>query len=368
MYSKDDEPLPMQETLDLIKLPREGETRRYMSARAAYLPGAEITPAGEEGKLHKAAFGGHVYGQSALAASRTWREIEDEKGAKPSERLDLHTIHGYFTRSGIPSRPFLYSVTPLTTTSRTFNTVSVVAAQPSQPSTSPSPLASRFPLSDAALPLSPPAFTAICSFKLPEPHSAGVSTQEDPPQKRFASILSSRKPEEWPPSPPVDITGVVALVGADTEGKFPIAVMHKVDMSAWNEGRPVHERRELLLYKLRGPAVSASGTDETWDANAHVAAHAYIADRNGLLMAANHIGFGWSLGRAASLSYSFVMHVNASEAVMRDEDGWWVQEAWFPRNAAGRGIVESKIWSPGGVHVATEYQDGLIQGTNESKL
>jgi hypothetical protein len=56
------------------------------------------------------------------------------------------------------------------------------------------------------------------------------------------------------------------------------------------------------------------------------------------------------------------MHVNAEAAVMREEDGWWVQEAWFPRMAAGRGIVESKIWSPGGVHVATEYQDGLIQG------
>lgn len=243
--------------------------------------------------------------------------------------------------------------------SRTFGTVSVIARQPSQPSTSPDPDRGRFPLADAALPLSPPAFTAICSFKLPEPDSAGVSTQEAPPQERFAAILGSRPPEAWPPAPPVDIAGVVALVGADQPGRFPVAAMRKVDMTAYNAGRPVHERRELLLYRLLRP-LPADGSGG-WDANAHVAAHAFVADRNGLLTAGNHIGFGWSLGRAASLSYSFVVHVNAAEAVLRDEDGWWIQEMWFPRAAAGRGIVESKIWSPKGVHVATEYQDGLIR-------
>jgi hypothetical protein len=149
----------------------------------------------------------------------------------------------------------------------------------------------------------------------------------------------------------VDITAVVGLVGHDQEGRFPVATMRKVDMSGFNEGRPVHERRELLLYKLLEP-LPADGTGG-WDANAHVVAHAFVADRNGLLMAGNHVGFGWAFGRAASLSYSFVMHVNAEAAVMREEDGWWVQEAWFPRMAACRVILESKIWSQGGVHVAT---------------
>jgi hypothetical protein len=273
------------------------------------------------------------------------------------------TINGFFTRVGIPTRPFLYTVTPLTS-SRTFSTLSVTAHQPSQPSTNPQ--GDHFPLADAALPLSPPCFTALCSLKLPEPHSHGVSTQSAPPQQRFASILSSRAPEHWPPAPPVDIAAVVELVGADQPGKFPVATMRKVDMAAYNAGRPVHERRELLLYKLLRP-LPADG-DGGWDANAHVAAHAFVADRNGLLMAGNHVGFGHAFGRAASLSYSFVMHVNAEEAVMREEDGWWVQEVWFPRTGAGRGIVESKIWSPKGVHVATEYQDGLVQGWGVGKL
>lgn len=241
----------------------------------------------------------------------------------------------------------------------------MIAHQPSQPSTN--PLNDHFPLADAALPLAPPCFTALVSLKLPEPDSAGVSTQEPPPQTRFAGILSSRQPHEWPPAPPVDITGMVEVAGADQAGRFPVAIMHKVDMTAFNETRPVHERRELLLYKLRAP-LPADGTDGGWDANAHVVAHAYVADRNGLLMAGNHVGFGHAFKRAASLSYSFVMHVSAAEAVMRDEDGWWVQEVWFPRAAAGRGIVESKIWSPRGVHVATEYQDGLVQGLGVGKL
>ncbi|KAK4039400.1 thioesterase-like superfamily-domain-containing protein [Parachaetomium inaequale] len=363
-------PLPLQEALHLVKLPSAGEARRFMGTRAAYLPGSDFTADSGMPNTHTAAFGGHVYAQAALAAARAWRELEDEKGAKPGERLDLHTIHGYFTRPGIPTRPFLYTVTPLTA-SRTFATLSITAHQPSQPSTNPQ--GDHFPLADATLlPLSPPAFTAICSLKRPEPDSHSVSTQEPPPQQRFAAILSTRAPSAWPPAPPIDITGIVEQAGADQPGKFPVATMRKVDMTAYNEGRPVHERRELLLYRLIKPLPPSEDGEEE-DANAHVAAHTYVADRNGLLMAGNHIGFGHSFGRAASLSYSFVVHVNAAEAVMRDgegddKEGWWVQEMWFPRAARGRGIVESKIWSPRGVHVATEYQDGLVQGLGVGKL
>ncbi|KAK4154937.1 thioesterase-like superfamily-domain-containing protein [Chaetomidium leptoderma] len=371
MTSTDGPPLALQEVLDLVKLPSAGYAQRFMGTRAAYLPGSDYTltedlVAGANGLMgmHKAAFGGHVYAQAALAVARAWREVEDQKGAKPSERLDIHTINGFFTRAGIATRPFIYTVTPLTS-SRTFSTLSVTAHQPSQPSTNPQ--GDHFPQADASLPLSPPSFTAICSLKLPEPDSVGVSTQEDPPQKRFASILSSRAPSDWPPAPPVDITGMVELAGADQAGRFPVAVMRKVDMTAHNAGKPVHERRELMLYKLLRPLPTTTDGGP-WDANAHVVAHAYVADRNGLLTAGNHVGFGYSLKRAASLSYSFVVHVNAEMAVLREEDGWWVQEMWFPRTAAGRGIVESKIWSPGGVHVATEYQDGLIQGLGVGKL
>ncbi|KAK4669019.1 uncharacterized protein QC764_700580 [Podospora pseudoanserina] len=356
----EDKRLSFQEQLELVKLPREGQAHRYISTRSAYLPGSDFAKGKELPSFHSAAFGGHVYAQAGLAAYRAWRETEKEKGVPEHARLDIHTINGYFTRIGLASRPFIYTASPVTA-SRTFSTVSVTATQPSVPSNSPSE--DHYPAEDASLPQYPPAFTALLSFKLPEPDWDGtVSEQEAPPQERFASILSSRKPEEWPPAPPVDITGVVEIVGDDQVGTFPIAEMKKVDMKEYNEGKPVHERRELLLYRLLKPLPDDEDGKSGYDANAHVLVHAFVADRNGLLMAGNHIGLGYSLGRAASLSYHFVMHVEAKAAVMREEDGWWIQEVWFPRAGRGRGIVESKIWSPSGVHVATEYQDGLIQG------
>ncbi|KAK3994224.1 thioesterase-like superfamily-domain-containing protein [Cladorrhinum sp. PSN332] len=348
--------LSFQEQMELIRLPSDGSAKKYMSTRSAYMPGSDFTKDKELPSFHKAAFGGCVYGQAALAALRAQRELEAEEGRKPSERLDIHTINGFFTRPGVADRPFIYSATPITS-SRSFCTMSISAAHPTSSS-----VTDNFSPSTTSLnSLQPPAFTALMSFKLPEGDSAGISIQEPSPQERFKSILDSRNPADWAPAPPVDLDGVVSLVGSDQVGTFPIVEMRKVDMTEWNESRPVHERRELILYRLLKPLPANEGDGP----NAHIVAHAYVADRNGLLMAANHLGLGWSLGRAASLSYSFVVHVNASEAVMEGE-GWWVQEAWFPRAGKGRGIVECKIWSPEGVHVATEYQDGLIKGWEES--
>jgi hypothetical protein len=204
-----------------------------------------------------------------------------------------------------------------------------------------------------------------------------LNAQEPSPQARFATILNSRRPVEWNPAPITDIEGVLNMIPDSRKaiGLFPGFEMRKVDMRAYNVGRPLHERRELILYRLLVPLpITPSGDKnnesgkedgpEDDGADAHICAHAYAADRNGLLMIGNHAGFGNEIARAASLSYSFVIHVNAADTVMTysdSDDEWWVQEASFPRVQAGRGIVHSKIWSPRGVHVATEYQDGIIR-------
>ncbi|KAK0704010.1 thioesterase-like superfamily-domain-containing protein [Lasiosphaeria miniovina] len=363
MASEKDPRLPFQEALDIVRLPNATQTQsvhRFMGQRAAYVPGSDMPPIMP--RLHIAAFGGHVFAQAGLAVCRARKELEDKKGTKPSERRGLHTIHGFFTASGIHNRPFIHEVTPLTAT-RSLSTLSVTTRQPSEPSTNPS--GDNFPLADALLPLGDPCFTAVCSFKLPEEHSAGVDMQDDAPQKRFASILASRQPQDWLPVPPVDVTGMVAMAGNNIVGAFPVVDMKKVDMKGFNAGKPAHERRELILYRLLLPLPSDGSGSQGWNANAHVLVHAFAADRNGLLMGGNHVGFGWSLDRAASLSNSFVMHVNADCAVMRAEDGWWVQEFSFPRAAAGRITVMSKIWSPRGVHVATEFQDGMLRGRED---
>jgi acyl-CoA thioesterase len=61
---------------------------------------------------------------------------------------------------------------------------------------------------------------------------------------------------------------------------------------------------------------------------------------------------------AASLSYAFIVHVNPEEAAIGD--GWWIKEESWPRVDANRGMIESKIWSPAGKHIASAYQDGIV--------
>ena len=234
----------------------------------------------------------------------------------------------------------------------------------------------------------------MISFR-PSTTISRVEAQEPAPQVRFRQILKSKRPMEWDPVPIADMDWVLARVPGARQavGLFPGFEMRKVDMRAYNAGRPLHERREIMLHRLLGPlptSTSATSTAITSESSkrsldgehnnckiagpdAHICAHAYACDRNGLLMIGNHIADlgGPEIGSGASLSYSFVVHVDAEDAVMQhdrysedDEDQgsqWWVQEACFPRVQAGRGIIHTKIWSPGGVHVATMYQDGILR-------
>jgi len=136
-------------------------------------------------------------------------------------------------------------------------------------------------------------------------------------------------------------------------------------MKEFNAGKPVDQHRELLFYRLLAPLSREAP-------NSHVLVHAFESDRNGLLMAGNHNGIGFTLGKAVTMSCSFFVHVNADQAVMEfcheSGDGWWVQEVSFPRMAAGRTTITSKIWSPQGTHVATAHQDGICRPAAASKV
>ncbi|KAI1780184.1 Thioesterase/thiol ester dehydrase-isomerase [Hypoxylon cercidicola] len=367
--------LIFQEVMSLVPLPskaKNGSTKRYMSQRRAWSPESDILIA--SGKLdparqnyHKSsqrqvAYGGHVYSQAGLAASRAFAEMQVSQKDAPRRKFGIHTIHGYFSEAGLVDRPFVYQVSTVAPNPG-FHNLLVTARQPL--STSTNEAGDYFPLADAELPLGPVCFNALVSFRptVPSQHAA----QELPPQRRFADVLNSRPPSEWDYAPHVDIAKTVEAYPMQSAGTFPVVDMRKVDLSAFNEGKSLHERRELVLYRLLAPLPA----DEP---DAHILTHAYEADRNGLLMVGNHVGFGHDFGRAVSLSYSFVVHVNPEDAVMsHGEDEWWIQEACFPRVEAGRGIIMSKIWSPKGVHVATEYQDGIIQrqwrpGERQGKL
>ncbi|KAK7964227.1 Thioesterase/thiol ester dehydrase-isomerase [Apiospora saccharicola] len=457
--------LSFQEYMQLVELPQPSQPygnqngvqqpKRYMSQRASWMPGIDLpSPMREQMAFKGAAYGGHVYSQSGLAASKAFAEIREKldkqgKGKQYKGKVfGIHTIHGYFSEAGLIDRPFIYEVTPVSTANLAFANFSVTARQPQQPTSSPS--GDHYPLSDAVKsPMGPICFTALVSFR-PASSSQAVS-QEDPPQHRFAHILDSRPPHKWDPAPLVDIDRVVAMLPPGKKrgaGTFPC-----VDMKKQEKKRKQEQER-----KKKG------GKEEMEDPDAHILTHAFEADRNGLLMAGNHIGFGSSLARAATLSYSFVVHVSPEEAIMRSQppkerqpqederyhhehqvelqrqheekmrelhehekqrkssstsypptlslpfspsagpsysshdhdpnrhseqhgrtiiqhfkhedddekeqeedeeagnkDEWWIQEATFPRVEANRCVVLSKIWSPRGKHVATEYQDGIIQ-------
>lgn len=91
--------LPLQEALSLVKLPLSGsgETRRFISRRAAYRPGCDFGSDFDMSTLHANAFGGHVYAQAAIAAARVYREVEREKGiVKEEERSYLHVCFYFF--------------------------------------------------------------------------------------------------------------------------------------------------------------------------------------------------------------------------------------------------------------------------------
>ncbi|KAK1965169.1 acyl-CoA thioesterase II [Colletotrichum sublineola] len=330
--------------------------KRYMSLYPAWVPGSELV--GGQGRGSKAdpraAYGGHVYSQAALAASRAIKEEEPTASGTWTGEFGLHTIQGVFSAATRSDRPLVYEVSALST-SRTFCSKLVIARQP-QATSSRKEYDDNFLLEDAESELGDVCFTCICTLKRPE--EGRIDSQDEPPQIRFADILGTKSPRDWPHAPAVDVEEIKAMLPDVGETTFPVVDMHKVDMTAYNEGKPATERKELILYRLKSPLPAD-------DPNSHVAVHAFESDRNGLLMIGNHNGLGWNLGTAASLTYKFVVHVNADQAVMKDpsgpEDGWWIQEASFPRAGQGRGVLVCKMWSPEGIHVATGYQDGIVR-------
>ncbi|KAH6603661.1 hypothetical protein Trco_008436 [Trichoderma cornu-damae] len=361
----------LYEALKLSRLPdkhtrsRDG-VKRFISRTPAWKPGRELpwatvnTGAHLKGSLAdfpRAAFGGHVYAQAPLAAARAVEEEEreeEEAGGDGRGRLGIHltqghpskSIQGVFTKPGAIDRPFVYDVTSVHS-SRSFATKLVQARQPTEASSSP---LGPFPASDADRPLGGVCFACLTTFKRPAPSPAELQTEASA-QERYAAVLSQRAPDAWDASPQLDVEAVTMLFPNAGHGGFPMLDMHKVDMGAFNADKRVPERRELILYRPYKPIPED-------DANAHIVAHAFEADRNGLIMLTNHLGWGFNLGSAASLSYSLYVHVNAEEAVMKG-DGWWIQEVCWPRVSAGRAMMESRIWSPEGRHVASGYQDGI---------
>ncbi|PWY77373.1 hypothetical protein BO70DRAFT_388210 [Aspergillus heteromorphus CBS 117.55] len=265
------------------------------------------------------AFGGHVYAQSAYAASQTV-----DKG------FVIHNTTGTFILGALPDTPYTYSVRHLRD-GKMYCTRAVDARQ-----------------SNTII------FSSLVSFKRDENQSP-FSHQPRPVQQRYAEILGGTRPEDWPVSPSVDADWWVEM---GVEGReFPGVDVRKVGMGG--------EREE----------------DGEFD-NLYACAHMYACDRNSLLLIPRALGERhWT--SMASLTLTVVFHCLGEALRMVDWDGdgdgddkegqglkkkWFVQEGWTPRSAENRAVHESWLWTPGGELLATSYQDSqlrLTRGTGE---
>ncbi|KAL2828423.1 thioesterase-like superfamily-domain-containing protein [Aspergillus cavernicola] len=329
-----------------LSLNEPEKVERFESIAPPYRPG-----------LGSRAFGGHVYAQSAYAASKT----------VPTGFV-IHSMTGTFILPGRFDVPYVYTVRHLRD-GAVYYTRAVDARQEGQI-----------------------CFSGICSLKRDENRDE-FRHQATPAQERFSSILLGKRPEDHSVSPSVDAdwwTNQVAE-GGFVEMEFPGLDVRKVDMTGYNSSFEVkaspEKYRQLTLYSLKGSPAADSGSDSNSSSieelqrreesgefdNLYACAHMYSSDKNSLLLIPRALGITyWS--SMASLTLTVVFHLHGEPLRMidwttiRDETTpaelprrWFIQEGWTPRSGENRAVHESWLWSPDGKLLATSYQDSMLR-------
>ncbi|CEN62764.1 thioesterase-like superfamily-domain-containing protein [Aspergillus pseudodeflectus] len=313
---------------------------RFESLAAPYRPG-----------LGTRSFGGHVYAQTAYAASKTV-----PKG------MVIHSMTGTFILPGRYDVPYIYTVRHLRD-GAVYCTRAVDARQDGQI-----------------------CFSGICSFKRDEKKD-DFNHQAPSAQERYRSILAGKRPEDHPVSPSVDADWWIDQVaqGEFVEHEFPGLDVRKVDMKDYNSTpevkRSPEKYRQLTVYSLLGSPGNGSTTDANelrrreesgeFD-NLYACAHMYSSDKNSLLLIPRSLGIKhWS--SMASLTLTVVFHLHGEPLRMVDWDAssnepasdlpkkWFIQEGWTPRSGENRAMHESWLWSPDGKLLATSYQDSMLR-------
>ncbi|KAH0345972.1 Thioesterase/thiol ester dehydrase-isomerase, partial [Aureobasidium melanogenum] len=268
------------------------------------------------------AYGGHVYSQAVWAAAQT---------VKPG--FVIHNVTGFFILAGNSSIPFVYRVQAIRD-GRSYCTrlVNVTQAE-----------------GDGI------CFTCTCSFKLAEESHFDVQEKIDL-DREYGAVLSGKKPEDWEELPSMDVPWYNARRKATGQNdEFPGLECRKVDMTAYNNSLSPFDRRQLFFYRTIG--------DLPPDPNIHACAHLYASDRNSLFVVANHFEVSEKFTHMASLSHTVVFHTPALHIMTQSqsEKHWFTQEVWTTRAGGGRATHHSRIIGPGGTHVATSFQEGMIR-------
>ncbi|EAW07637.1 acyl-CoA thioesterase [Aspergillus clavatus NRRL 1] len=328
--------------------PTEPEkVERFQSLAAPFPPG--------EGTR---AFGGHVYAQSAYAASKTV-----EQG------FVIHDMTGTFILPGLLDVPYLYTVRHLRDGGM-YCTRAVDARQ------------------DGKI-----CFSCLCSFKRDEGQRT-FHHQPAPAQERFKALLAGKRPEDHLPSYGVDADWWIEQIeqGNVTEREFPGLVVKKVDMKDYNQTEEIKRSpekfRQLTVYSLKGSPLDPSKVSSKEDLkareqagefdNLYACAHMYSSDKNSLLLIPRALGHrNWTAMASLTLTVVFHQHGDAlrmidwsaasNSAATELPNKWFIQEGWTPTSGENRAIHESYLWSPEGTLIATSYQDSMLRLSNPGR-
>ena len=248
-------------------------------------------------------FGGQQVGQALVAASNT---------VEPERRI--HSMHGYFLRSGDMDLPITYSVDRLRD-GKSFSTRRVQAYQNGEP-----------------------LFSSIYSFHVDEP---GLEHQDSLPD-------GIPEPESLPP-----LIDLMAVMEDDPAAQYwakgrPFDMRH-IEKSIYFYIEGEHVAHQAIWFKTIGPLPD--------DPILHNAALAYASDYSLLEPIYRRHGLAWSHPglMVASLDHAMWFH----RPTRVDEWLLYVQDS--PNARGARGLSLGKIFNRQGELVATVAQEGLVR-------
>ncbi len=282
---------PLSELLETLNIQKVARTKEDI-----FIGPSNFMPTGR-------VFGGQQVGQSLVAASNT---------VDPERRI--HSMHGYFLRSGDMDLPITYSVDRLRD-GKSFSTRRVQAYQNGEP-----------------------LFSSIYSFQVDEP---GLEHQDSLPD-------GIPEPESLPP-----LIDLMAVMEDDPAAQYwakgrPFDMRH-IEKSIYFYIEGEHVAHQAIWFKTIGPLPD--------DPILHNAALAYASDYSLLEPIYRRHGLVWSHPglMVASLDHAMWFH----RPTRVDEWLLYVQDS--PNARGARGLSLGKIFNRQGELVATVAQEGLVR-------
>ena len=281
---------PLQELLDTLKLSRVARTREDI-----FIGPSNFMPTGR-------VFGGQQLGQALVAASNT---VEPDRF--------IHSMHGYFLRSGNMDLPITYSVDRIRD-GRSFSTRRVQAYQNGEP-----------------------LFSSIYSFQVIE---EGLEHQDSLPE-------GIPEPESLPAL--IDLVADLTDPSAQYWAKARPFDMRHIEKSIYFYVEGEHVAHQAIWFKTIAPLPD--------DQILHNAALAYASDYSLLEPIYRRHGLVWSHPGLMAASLDHAMWFHRPTRV----DQWLLYVQDSPNARGARGLSLGKIFNRAGERVATVAQEGLVR-------